>query len=254
METIINAGFKSNNTRLWSNYGFFKSISCDFHVGKSNVPEMTILYINQAYFKDKYGKKIYCCDLFVTGQATPTLNPEDLENYVPEEDEIKTLRPKYNVVCGQFLGLVETLAYLTVRGDKCECFFGYEHDKDNSKVFYSTHKMKILNKFNAIIFDRHKYEYEYEAGAFLDTDFYKTFFFLPFVIDRSEDIVDLLPIDIELSDFGEDFDPSRLDFENANRERNRKSLLTVLRKMVYLCNDNLQKKVDCLLANKTSQE
>ena len=84
METIINAGFKSNDTCLWSNHGFFKSISCDFHVEKSNVPEMTILCINQVYFKDKYGKKIYCCNLFVIGQATPMLNPpEDLENYVP---------------------------------------------------------------------------------------------------------------------------------------------------------------------------
>ena len=164
------------------------------------------------------------------------------------------MRPKYDIVSGRFLGLVETLAYLTVQGDKRECIFGYGHDKDSSKVFFSTHKMKIPNKFNAIIFDPHKNEYEYEAGAFSDTDFSKTFFFLPFFIDRSEDIVDLLPIDIELSDFGEDFDPSRLDFKNANRERNRKSVLTVLKKMVYSCNDNFLKKVDCLLANKTSQE
>ena len=64
-------------------------------------------------------------------------------------------------------------------------------------------------------------------------------------MDRSEDIVDLLPIDIEFSDFGEDFDPSKLDFENADRERNRKSMLKALKKMVYVSNDNLQKKVDC---------
>ena len=56
----------------------------------------------------------------------------------------------------------------------------------------------------------------------LQTDFSKTFFFLPFVMDRSEDNVDLLSIDIEFSNFGEDFDPSEYDFDNANRERNRK--------------------------------
>ena len=155
------------------------------------------------------------------------------------------MRPEYDVLSGQFLGLVETLAYLTVRGDKRVCFFGQGYDMDNSKILYTAHKMKIPNNFNAIIFDRHKNEYEQGARAFSDTDFSKTFFFLPFVMDRSEDIVDLLPIDIEFSDFGEDFDPSKLDFENADRERNRKSMLKVLKKMVYVCNDNLQKKVDC---------
>ena len=140
METIINAGFKSSSSRLWSNYGYFKSLSCDFPVEKSNVPELAILYINQAYFNNKYGKKVYYYDLFVIGQVTPMLTPpEDLENYVPEEDEVKISSPKYDVVSGQFLGLVETLTYLTVRGDKHVCFFSYGYDKDNSKLFYSEH-------------------------------------------------------------------------------------------------------------------
>ena len=91
------------------------------------------------------------------GQVTPMLNPpEDLENYVPEEDKVKILRPENDVVSGQFLELVETLAYLTVRGDERGSFFGYGHDKDNSKILYSVHKTKIPNYFNAIIFDRHK--------------------------------------------------------------------------------------------------
>ena len=188
---------------------------------KSNVPELAILYINQACFNNKYGKRIYYYDLFVVGQATPMLNPpEDLENYVPEEDEVKILRPKYDVLFGQFLGLVETLAYLTVRGNKRVCFFGQGYDMDNSKILYTAHKMKIPNNFNAIIFDRHKNEYEQGARAFSDTDFSKTFSFLPFVMDRSVDIDDLLPINTEFSDFGEDFNPSKLDFENADRERN----------------------------------
>ena len=82
-----------------------------------------------------------------------------------------------------------------------------------------------MNNFNAIIFGRHKNEYKQGARAASDTDFSKTFFFLPFVMDRSEDNVDLLSNDIEFSNFGEDFDPSEYDFENANRERNRKSVL-----------------------------
>ena len=50
------------------------------------------------------------------------------------------------------------------------------------------------------------------------------------------------------------FDKIKLDFENVDRERNRKFVLKVLKKMVYFSNGNLQKKVDCLSANKTSQE
>ena len=132
---------------------------------------------------------------------------ENLENYVPQEDEVKILRSKYDVTSEKFLVLAETLAYFTVWGNKRECFFGCEYDKDNRKILYSAHKMKILNNFNAIIFYCHKNEYEYEVGAFTDIDFSKTFFFLPFVMDESEDIVDLLPIDIERSNFGQDFDP-----------------------------------------------
>ena len=49
------------------------------------------------------------------GQVTPMLNlPENLEKYVPDNDEVKILRPKYDFVSGQVLGLVETLAYLSV--------------------------------------------------------------------------------------------------------------------------------------------
>ena len=32
-------------------------------------------------------------------------------------------------------------------------------------------------------------------------------------------LVNLMPIDIDPSEFGEDFDPSTLDFENADREK-----------------------------------
>ena len=161
METIINAGFKNSSTCLWSDYGYFKTLSCDFPVERSNVTELAILYINQVYFTNKHGKKIYYYDLFVIGQATPMLNsPEDLENYVPEENEVKILKLKYDVVSGQFLGLVETLAYLTIRGDERVCFFGHGYDMNNSKILYTTHKMKILNNFNVIIFHRHKNEHE----------------------------------------------------------------------------------------------
>ena len=78
--------------------------------------------------------------------------------------------------------------------------------------------MKIPNSFSSTIFNRHRIQYE--AGAFLETDFSNAFFFLPATTDHIEGInrylnsVNLLPIDIELSEIGENFDPSKLDYAN----------------------------------------
>ena len=152
------------------------------------------------------------------------------------------MRPKYDVASGQFLGLVETLGYLTVRGDKHECFFDYSYSKENSKVLYSTHKIKNPNSFSATIFNRDRIQYE--VGALSDTDYSKIFFFLPSTTDRVETInryinsVNLMPIDIDPIEFGKDFDSSTLDFKNVDRVKNRESVLKVLRKIVDMSNSN----------------
>ena len=59
-----------------------------------------------------------------------------------------------------------------------------------------------------------------------------------------------MPIDIDPSEFGEDFDPSTFDFENKVKEKNRESVLKVLGKIVDLSNSNLQKNADGLLVTK----
>ena len=41
-------------------------------------------------------------------------------------------------------------------------------------------------------------------------------------------------IDIELSDFGENFDPSKLDYASQDKERTRDSVLRVPKKVVDL--------------------
>ena len=140
METTITGekdpnGFKCNSTDLWPSYGYFKQQACDFSVEKAKMPEMTALYVNQTYLSYKDNKKIYYCGVFIVGQVTLMLNPpEDLKNYIPKENEAKIVRPKYDVVSGQFLGLVETLGYLTVRGDERGCFFDYGYSNENSKI------------------------------------------------------------------------------------------------------------------------
>ena len=71
--------------------------------------------------------------------------------------------------------------------------------------------MKILNSFSSTIFNAHRIQYE--AGAFSDTEFSKVYFFLPSTTNRVEEInkymdsVNLMPINMKASKFGEHFDP-----------------------------------------------
>ena len=51
--------------------------------------------------------------------------------------------------------------------------------------------------------------------------------------------VNLILLDIDPSEFGENFNPSKLDFENEDRQKTRESVLKVLRKAVDLSYSNL---------------
>ena len=100
--------------------------------------------------------------------------PEDLKNHKFKPNEAKIFRPKYDTVSGEFLGRVEALGYLTIRGDSMECYFHYGCSKENGKVLNSHHQMKIPNSFSGTIFNRHRIQNE--SGA-LDTESSKTYFF-----------------------------------------------------------------------------
>lgn len=105
--------------------------------------------------------------------------------------------------------------------------------------------MKILNSFSATIFNRHRIQYE--CGAYAETEFSNVFFFLLATTDRAEDTnqynqyinqqsVNLSAIDIDISDFGDIFNPVKLDFNNSEMEELRNSVLHVLRKVSDLSN------------------
>ena len=82
---------------------------------------------------------------------------------------------------------------------------------------------------------------QYESGAFSGSDFSNFFFFLPSTTDRVEDInqykgsANLSPTDIDISDFGQNFNPSKLDYDNPERQGIKESVLNILRKIVDLC-------------------
>ena len=99
-----------------------------------------------------------------------------MRNYELKSNELKIIKPKYDPVSGQLLGLTESLGYITVRRDEQEHFFDYGYNKENSKILHSTHKMKIPDSFSSTIFNRHRIRYE--PGTFSETDFSNVFFFL----------------------------------------------------------------------------
>ena len=160
---------KHQSTDLWPQYGYFKHQHADFSLQKANIPEMTLTYLNQGSIIYKNDQKICYGHYFILGQVMPLADsPSDLSSCELKSNEVKILRPKYNLSDGQFLGLVETLGYLTVRGDPSEVSMDYGYDKQNRKVPYSTSKKKIPNCFHASLFSRHKQQYE---GVELSKDF-----------------------------------------------------------------------------------
>ena len=74
--------FKRNTTNIWKEYGYFKQQSCGYGLDKENLPENSIIYLNQGYQSYKDDKNLYYGDYFLVGQINECLNPpEDFENY-----------------------------------------------------------------------------------------------------------------------------------------------------------------------------
>ena len=114
--------------------------------------------------------------------------------------------------------------------------------------------MRIPNSFSCTMFNCHRIHFQ--SGA-LNTQFSKIYFFLPSISDLTESInrhmgsVNLVPIGIPEDSFkveGGKFDPSKLDFDNSEKEKMREAVLKVLNKVVDLSNPNTIKNSDGLLA------
>ena len=154
---------------------------------------------------------------------------------------------------GTCLGIEYCLAYLTFHNDLHENFFAHGYSKENCKILYSTHKMKIPNLFSTTIFSRHIIQYE--SGVFGETDISNIFFLLPTTIDRIEEInkclgsVNINAIDINIDEFQQNFDPSKLDVETTEREDVGKSILKVLKRIAEHSSQNLRRNSDGYLAS-----
>ena len=86
--------------------------------------------MNQGSLHYKSDQKIFYGDHFILGQVIPFAElPADLSSFKLKSNEVKLLRPEYNVSDGTFLGLIETIGYITVRGDPGGSFFNPGCDK-----------------------------------------------------------------------------------------------------------------------------
>ena len=73
--------------------------------------------------------------------------PKDIESCELNDNEVKILRARYDPISNKLLGIECCVALVTVRNDPEEQFFDYGYHKENSKVLYSTRKLKVPNSF-----------------------------------------------------------------------------------------------------------
>ena len=159
---------------------------------------------------------------------------------------------KYNKSTGQFLGIIETVGQIIVRGDEGKTFFDCGYCQKNSKLLYSTRNRKIPNSLGAGMFPSCKTMHERRK---LSPDFSRIFYYLPPTTDRSKNInkymgqVYLKPMDVELGEFGAGFDPSVLDNrDDPERKSAREAVIKVMKKVVEIGgNFSLKQNADALL-------
>ena len=120
---------------------------------------------------------MYYVDYFLIGQIIEaSIPPENIDTYVCKEQEVKLVRPKYDVSSGEFLGLHETVGFTV----------NYGFNKEKLKVLYSHYRRLTPNSFGGTIFNHHRQmvesgELESEYSEF----YFFFFFFLHSITDKA---------------------------------------------------------------------
>ena len=72
--------------------GVFNNNHATFTWAQENVPESSIMYLNQGYSTIKGNKKVYYADYYILDQINESItSPEDIQNYVCKERKVKML-------------------------------------------------------------------------------------------------------------------------------------------------------------------
>ena len=121
--TTKKLGYGRNTRCIWPKYEYFQQQPCDFHMDKENYPEKSVIYLKQGYLRVKDNKKMYYADFHMLGQIKKCINPpEDIQNYLCKEREVKMYRSHYDPVSCQFLDLYESLGVIVANGDYSDHF------------------------------------------------------------------------------------------------------------------------------------
>ena len=251
-----NSDEKVSGERVWKENGFFKEIKPEMNIEKANVPENTLLYINQGFISTvKNGELAMYVHNFIIGQLIIAANqPADINEYACKENEVKLLSCVYDIESGAFKGLRLMLAYIVLRGDSDEVFFSYGYSKAKSSVLYSYAKQQIPDTFIATSFKKHFQEVVNEKK---NEDYSKMFYYLPSISDRKEEInqyksnVSLVPTDVTLefinsfsSEKQYNFQPSLLNSKDEKvREPHVKVLRELFKHIALYSNQNLERNI-----------
>ena len=256
---------KVSGEKVWKESGFFKEVKPEMNIEKANIPENTLLYINQGFISTvKSGELAMYVHNFIIGQLIVAANqPENINEYSCKDNEVKLLSCVYDLESGTFKGLRLMLAYIVLRGDNDEVFFSYGYSKTKSSVLYSYAKQQIPDTFIATSFKKHFQEVVNEKK---DETYSKMFYYLPSISDRKEEInqyksnVSLVPTDVTLEFINEkqyNFQPDLLNSRDEKvREPHVKVLRDLFRHIALFSNQNLERNVMYLNAktNRGSDE
>ena len=245
--------------KVWKNNGFFGDIKPEMNLEKVNMPENTLIYVNQAYLSTvKSGDIAMYNHNFILGQLITAANqPTDIENYVCKDNEVKLFCCIYDLATGEFKGIREQVAYIVLRGDQHEIFFSYGFDKSKSQILYSYSKNQIPDAFVSTAFRRHYSEVVNEKKGKEDSS--SLFFFLPSITDRKEEInqwknnPSLTPIDFTI-EFIQKFSSKKAKFEphllNSLDEKEREPQVEMMyglfKHIAQYSNQNLSRNVTYL--------
>ena len=245
---------KVSGERVWKENGFFSEVKPEMNIEKVNIPENTLLYINQGFISTvKNGDLAMYVHNFIVGQLLVAANqPDDITTYSCKENEVKLLTCVYDLESGKFKGLRLMLAYIIIRGDDDEVFFSYGYSKSKSSVLYSYSKQQIPDTFISTSFKKHFQEVVNEKK---DEDYSHMFYYLPSISDRKEEVnqyksnVSLVPTDVTIefinsfsSEKNYKFRPDLLNSKEL-REPHVKVLRELFRHIANFSNQNLERNV-----------
>ena len=96
---------------------------------------------------------------FIKGQLlVPANQPENIDEYVCKQNEVKLIKCLYDKSTVIFQGIKLCLAYIILRRDSDEVFFSYGVDPKKSTVLYSAAKKRIPNSIVSTCFKKYFHE------------------------------------------------------------------------------------------------